>query len=575
MDQCFIPRAEYPTPQFAREQWLSLNGEWEFSEDYSVSGVERKLYHADAEGFDLKINVPFCRESQLSGLGHTDFCNSVWYRKRITLPEGFTGEGKRVMLHIGASDYVTTVYVNGASVARHVGGFTPFSCDITDQLQAGENVITVNALDDTRSGVQPGGKQSLRYGSYGCFYTRTTGIWQSVWLESVPASYLKSVRYFTDVDASTLTVEAKAEAPDGTVVRAEAYWEGKKVGEATAKTAFGCAMLSVALSELHLWEVGKGGLYDIVFTMGDDVVKSYFGMRSLGLDDSALVINGKKVFQRTVLDQGFYPDGVWTAPTEEALIKDITMSMDCGFNGARLHQKVFEPLFLYHADRLGYIVWDELGNWGLDISRPNAWKAYTAEWSEVVMRDRNHPAVIGWCPFNETQQNQDNDIIVVLADLTRRLDPTRPVIDTSGWVHVKGATDIMDWHDYDQNPETFRQRYIDVANGVKGVSHSRYSPMEIVPRFISEYGGIKWDVNSGLGNAWGYGNAPTTGEEFISRFTGLTEALLENAFITGLCYTQLTDVEQEVNGLYTFDRKPKFDPAIFHAVLTKKAAIEE
>ena len=248
--------------------------------------------------------------------------------------------------------------------------------------------------------------------------------------------------------------------------------------------------------------------------------------------------------------------------------------MACGFNGARLHQKVFEPLFLYHCDRLGYMVWGEHANWGLDISRPTAWKGFMAEWIEILERDINHPAIIGWCPFNETQKNQDDDIISYCAELTKRIDPSRPVIDTSGWVHVNGATDIMDWHDYDQNPETFRQRYIDAANGTP-VYDRRFAKEPLIPRFISEYGGIKWDVNSGLGNAWGYGKAPKTEEEFLDRFKGLAEALLFNKFITGLCYTQLTDVEQEINGLYTYDRKAKFDPDFFKAVLTQKAAVEE
>lgn len=568
-----IPRPEHPNPQMVRADWMNLNGEWEFEKDFGATGKERKLY--EAESFSERITVPFCMESDLSGIGYKDFCPCVWYRREVEIPAAWLADGGRVLLHT-ASDYTTVVYVNGKRIDRHVGGQVSFTMDITEGLVEGKNVIIIRADDDTRSGNQPGGKQSLRFASRGCFYTRTTGIWQTTWLEHVPASYIKHTRYLTDVEASALTVEVKTNAPDGAEVTAVAYWDGKEVGRGSAKTSFGFATLTLKLSELHLWELGRGGLYDLKLTLGCDEVKSYFGMRSLGLDDSALVINGKKVFQRTVLDQGFYPDGIWTAPTEQALIDDITRSMACGFNGARLHQKVFEPIFLYHCDRLGYMVWDELGNWGIDFQKPNAWKAYCAEWHQVVARDINHPAIIGWCPFNETKLFQDHDLFVMITDMTRLLDPTRPVIDSSGWVHVPGgkATDIMDWHDYDQNPETFRQRYIDVANGV-GVNNPKYSTELLFPRFISEYGGIKWDVNSGLGNAWGYGNAPTTEEEFLTRFKGLAEALMFNPFITGLCYTQLTDVEQEVNGLYTYDRKPKFDVSFFKAVFDQKAAIEE
>ena len=574
MTTTVLPRPEYPRPQMVRADWQNLNGEWEFERDFASTGKERKLY--EAPSLSERILVPFCMESELSGLGYKDFCPTVWYRRELEISHDWLADGSRVILHFGGCDYITTVYVNGKETGRHVGGSVSFSFDITDALTVGKNILSVCADDDTRSGNQPGGKQSLRFSSYGCYYTRTTGIWQTVWLERVPAAHIQYVRYLTDVDCATLRVEAKVKAPDGTPLLAEAFWEGKKVGEARALTTFGNAVLTLSLSELHLWEIGVGGLYDLTLSLGEDRVTSYFGMRSLSLSDSALVINGKKIFQRTVLDQGFYPDGIWTAPSDDALVADITRSQACGFHGARLHQKVFEARFLYHCDRLGYIVWDELGNWGLDLSKPNAWKAYTAEWTEVVRRDLNHPAIIGWCPFNETQLNQDHDLLRVLCDLTRMLDPTRPVIDASGWAHVPGfgATDIVDWHDYDQDPESFRQRYEDCANGV-AVFKSKYAPEPLFPRFISEYGGIKWDVHATNADAWGYGNAPVSEEEFLCRFKGLTEALLFNPFITGLCYTQLTDVEQEVNGLYTYDRQPKFDVSFFKAVLDQKAAIED
>ena len=572
-----MPRPEHPVPQFVRKSWINLNGEWEFVRDHSVSGKARKLY--EAESFPERITVPFCMESDLSGIGDKDFCECVWYRKEIELGEDWLANGKRVLLHIGACDYMTTVYVNGKKVGfPHRGGYVSFSYDITDFVSAGKNVIVICAEDFLRTMTQPGGKQCRQYHSRGCYYTRTTGIWQTVWLENVAAAYIEKVQYTTNVENSSLTVSAKVIGGEGQTLTATAYWNGKKVGEASAKATYHRCDVIVPLSELHLWEVGKGGLYDLELTFGDDTVKSYFGMRTLTLDDSALVINGKKVFQRLVLDQGFYPDGIYTAPTEQGLIDDITRSTACGFNGARLHQKVFEPLFLYHCDRLGYIVWDELGNWGLNTGADAAWRGYIPEWIEIMERDVNHPAIIGWCPFNETHSEggDETELLAYVADLTRKLDPTRPVIDTSGWIHVKGATDIMDWHDYDQNPETFRQRYIDAANGTPiTFKNKKYVPFDIIPRFISEYGGIKWDVNSGLGNAWGYGNAPKTEEEFLTRFKGLAEALMFNPFITGLCYTQLTDVEQEVNGLYTYDRQAKFDPKYFYDVLTQKAAIEE
>ena len=566
-----IPRPEHPFPQFVRDTWMNLNGEWQFERDFGISGKARKLYEADS--LPERITVPFCMESELSGVGYKDFCECVWYRKEVEISEDWLKDGRHVLLHIGACDYKTDVYVNGTFIGTHRGGYISFSFDITAQLKVGKNVITISAEDYLRSETQPAGKQSAKYDSYGCFYTRTTGIWQTVWLENTAAAYIEKAHYTANVEDSSLTVAANVIGGIGETLTAEAYWNGKLVGTASAKATNRVCNVIVPLSELHLWELGKGGLYDLVLKFKDDTVKSYFGMRTLTLDDSALVINGKKVFQRTVLDQGFYPDGIYTASCEQELINDITRSMACGFNGARLHQKVFEPLFLYHCDRLGYMVWGEHANWGLNVRENSAWKSFVTEWIEIVDRDIDHPAIIGWCPFNETNKDQDDELIAYCADLTRKLDPTRPVIDTSGWAHVVGATDIMDWHDYDQNPETFKQRYIDAANGI-GIE-KRYTKFPIIPRFVSEYGGIKWDVNSGEQNAWGYGNAPKTEKEFLERFKGLAEALLFNPFITGLCYTQLTDVEQETNGLYTYDRKAKFDCDYFYKVLTQKAAIEE
>lgn len=564
-----LPRPEYPNPQFARTDWINLNGEWEFEKDPGDSGAERGLQKA--EHLAGTITVPFCMESELSGIGDRDFCNAVWYRRTVTLPEGFSGTGKRVFLHVGACDYRTTVYVNGKRAGQHVGGYVSFAIEITDLLCAGENVLTIQAQDDTRSGKQPSGKQCHRYASRGCDYTRTTGIWQTVWLESTPRDYIRSIRVYPNLNASALDVEVRMELSAPATLTASASYHGTEVGNVSVAVDTGLATFRIPLSELHLWEPGKGELYDLTLTLGEDVVQSYFGMRTTEARNGYLYINGKPVFQRLVLDQGFYPDGIYTASDDSELLADVQRSMMMGFNGARLHQKIFEPRFLYHCDRLGYIVWEEHGNWGMDITDGKAWKFFP-EWAEAIERDFNHPAIIGWCPFNETALNQDADYIRYGYRLTKQLDPTRPVIDTSGWNHAEGVGDIMDWHDYDQNPEAFRQRYIDVAAGTPIVT--RRNPMPIIPTFISEYGGIRWDADNTAENSWGYGEAPTTEEEFKARFKGLAEALLQNPFLCGLCYTQLTDVEQEVNGLYTYHRKPKFDPSFFYDVLTQPAAME-
>ncbi len=572
-----VYRTEHPNPQFERENWLCLNGHWEFQRDPSVSGAERGLQHKDAV-YSERINVPFCMESQLSGIGATDFINSVWYRRQITVtPEQLAG---RVILHFGAVDYLATAYVNGQKAGTHKGGYVSFSFDITEYLAAGENTIVLNAVDDTRSDRIPTGKQSTQYGSYSCYYTRTTGIWQSVWLEFLPLAYIKGVRYVTDTDNATVTVTARLEGAGE--FRAEAFFEGRPVGSAAVQSRGGTAVLTLPLTEKHLWQVGEGKLYDLLLTYGGDTVKSYVGLRSVSVSGNKVLINGKSVFQRLVLDQGFYPDGIYTAPSEEDLVGDIQRSLAMGFNGARLHQKVFEPRFLYHCDRLGYIVWGEYPSWGLNDNLHNSIYGILPEWLEVVERDFNHPAIVTWCPMNECW-NQFGvaafgakpcaDLLRLIYLATKAADPTRPCIDSSGGLHF--ATDIYDLHDYQQDTAIFASHYENLPGQIGEFRTAFLSEQSYdgkMPFCVSEYGGIAWSMEKG---GWGYGKGPQTEAEFIQRFRELTDTLLDNEHIFGLCYTQLTDVEQEQNGLYFYDRRAKFDATIFHRILSRKAAIED
>ena len=549
-----IPRPEYPRPQFVRKDWMNLNGEWEFEQDPGVSGKERQIYERELKE---RILVPFCPESDLSGIGNKDFMACVWYRRKVEIPREWAG--KRVLLHFGACDYRTTVYVNGREAGVHVGGYTSFSFDITELLTEGENLIAVCAEDDVRSRQQPAGKQSILYHSHVCYYTRTTGIWQTVWLEAVPEAYIRKIWYDPDVDNCCLHIRAQV-AGKG-CLSAEAFYEGKSMGSAEARSCGEMVHLTVPLSEEHLWEVGCGRLYDLKLRFGEDTAEGYFGLRKAEMDGKYFRLNGRIVFQRLVLDQGFYPDGIYTAPSEEALIRDIELSLEAGFNGARLHQKVFEPRFLYHCDRMGYLVWGEQASWVLDLSRPGALSWFLPEWIEAVERDYNHPAIIGWCPFNETWdtdgRKQIDSTLQIVYEVTKALDPARPCIDTSGNFHVK--TDIFDVHDYEQNPDIFRANYDRLMT--EGVLVDRFSDRQKYsgePVFVSEYGGIKWDVERTIAT-WGYGSDPETEEEYMDRYERLTTALMENDQMFGFCYTQLYDVEQEKNGIYTYDRKKKFD----------------
>ncbi len=569
-----IPRPEYPRPQFVRDGWMNLNGVWQFEIDQGCSGRARGL--VAQEKLSGEIIVPFCPESRLSGVGHTDFMRAVWYKRAFALPA--EAAGKRVFLRFGAVDYACEVWINGMSVGTHRGGYASFGLDITAALRPGENVVTVCAEDDTRDPMQPTGKQSPKFESFGCFYTRTTGIWQTVWLAWMNDSYLDQVFLTPDAANARLHIRAKVARGTGCALRAETSFAGKPTGGAQARVNDGWVEATVQLTEAHLWSVGDGQLYDLDLRLTKDgetvdAVASYFGLRSVGFDGRKFLVNGKPVFQRLVLDQGFYPDGIYTAPSDDALRRDIELSMAMGFNGARLHEKVFEARYLYWADRLGYLCWGEMANWGLDHSNIAALASFEREWLEVVARDYSAPSIIGWCPFNETWdcdgRPQNDDVLRMIYRVTKALDITRPVIDTSGNFHVE--TDIFDVHDYEQEPAEFARRYGAGTEPIYERFPERQKSKPGQPVFVSEYGGIRWtDDQSG----WGYGEGPKTEEAFLERYRGLTETLLNNPDHCAFCYTQLTDVEQEQNGLYTYDRRPKFDPAIIRRINAKPAAIE-
>ena len=563
-----IPRCEHPKPQFCRNNWLNLNGTWDFEIDNSNSGEARGLAKVDAK-LNSKILVPFCPESKLSGLEHIDFMSAVWYQRTVSVTkEQLAG---RVVMHFGAVDYECTLFVNGQKAGTHKGGYISFSFDITAYLIEGENVLTVRAVDDTRNSYVPSGKQCERYQGYACLYTRSTGIWQTVWLEYTPKVYVKSVKFYPQPETCDVTVMADLCGCADLCV--DVTYQGKTMGQATLNNACGQISLHIPLEERHLWEVGHGRLYDVTITFGEDKVASYFGLRSLRMDGKNFLLNGKSVFQRLILDQGYYPDGIYTAPSDEELEKDVLRSIAMGFNGARLHQKIFEERFLYHCDKHGYMVWGEYPSWGVKIEDPALLHVFLQEWLQELERDFNHPSIVGWCPFNETHGNQYRETIRMAYRVTKAVDPTRPCIDTSGYIHVE--TDIFDLHDYDQTPATFAARYEGFAKTgeLKQPDYTqKLQNYEGQPVFISEYGGIRWSNDE---SGWGYGAGPQTKEEFFERFKLLTDVQLDNPNFFGFCYTQLTDVEIEQNGLYTYDRVAKFPPEEIAPIIARKAAIEE
>ncbi len=575
-----VPRPEYPRPDLVRKgNWLNLNGTWDFAFDFGNSGRERRMWEAPAEAYTHTINVPFVPESKLSGIEYVDFIAACWYRRTVTLPENWRRESGRILLHFGAVDYHSNVYVNGHCAGSHVGGYTPFTVDATDYVTEGDNIIAVFAEDNGRDPLQPTGKQTYhRYDNAGCHYTRSTGIWQTVWMEYVPKNYIESLKITPDVLAEAVEIEVTLAGEYCAVeaVQGSVFFAGEQVAVGEAKVLGKYAKLRIALPEPKLWNVGDPNLYDLTLTAGDDCVLSYFGMRDVRINGYAIELNGKPVFQRLVLDQGYYPDGIYTAPTDEDLVKDIEMAQAVGFNGARLHMKIFEPRLLYYADRMGYLLWGEYPNWGLDDADPASLLSMLPEWLEEVKRDYNHPAIVGWCPFNESSDRRNAGVFKAVYDATHAIDPMRPVIDSSGWVHA--VTDIFDVHDYTQDPAEFAEHYVSLQSGEGEVytNYLRQSAPYIKgqPYFVSEFGGIYWNLDDDHGAAWGYGQAPKTLEEFYARFEGLTKALLEHPKMCAYCYTQLTDVYQEKNGIFAFDRREKFDAARLKAAQSQKAAIE-
>ena len=538
-----------------RDSEKIINDGWEFSFD----GVAFQ-----------PINVPFCPESKLSGIGHTDYIKTCYYKKTVTLKKS----AKRIMLHFGAVDYKCTVFVNGKYIGSHVGGYTPFGFDITDATVNGENEIKLFVADDVTERIASG-KQSLKPQSWGCFYTRTTGIWQSVWIEEVPESRVTEFYFYPDVNKVSLGVDLRTNGKGRFSV--EVYYEDKLVGRKGGSIEFS-KKINVKLSEKHLWEVGNGRLYDVVIKFGKDVVKSYFGLREVKYDGYKFLLNGEPVFQRLVLDQGFYSDGIYTAPNDEALLNDIKISKALGYNGARLHQKVFDPKFLYFCDKEGYIVWGEFPSWGVDYANQDYYGEFISQWTEELKRDFNHPSIITWCPLNEVwtdiydgKRQPDVNFIDNIYSFTKSFDVTRPVVDVSGGFHGH-KTDVYDYHCY-LMPDELKNILekiesnddMDVPMLYGKTIKLRYK--KGLPTNLSEYGGIsfalpKVESTGDREQAWGYGNIETDENAFFKRFEALTELLFKYKKLSGYCYTQLYDVEQEQNGLYNYDRTDKLSEGI-------------
>ena len=580
----------YPRPQLRRAGWESLNGAWSFALD-----PEARFREPADVGWEGFIEVPFAPETARSGVCARGLFRAVWYRRTIAVPELRGGE--RLMLHFGAVDYDATVWVAGSRAAHHTGGYTPFSVDITDLVGSARAVeIVVRAEDDPLDLAKPRGKQDWQLEPHSIWYPRTTGIWQTVWMERVPATSIAALRWQSSLDRWELDFYARigGERRDELRLRLRLTANGTLLAEDSYAVVLGEVHRRIALSDPGiddsrnqlLWSPESPTLIDaeieLVTRDGEtiDRVYSYTALRSIAVQGDRVLLNGRPVVLRMVLDQGYWPETGMTAPDDDALRRDIELTRAMGFNGARKHQKIEDPRYLYWADRLGLLVWEEMPS--AYRFTPLSIERLTREWTEAINRDFSHPCIIAWVPFNESwgvpnlpDSARERHGVKALYHLTKTLDPTRPVIGNDGWEAV--ATDIIGIHDYDPDPARIAQRYDGGESRPRLFRRERpggrvlvldgHSRKQEHPIVLSEMGGIALRRPG----TWGYTSAdsPAALERAYERLLSVVRAA---PLLAGFCYTQLTDTYQEANGLLYADRTPKFPIDAIAAATRGRAA---
>ncbi len=589
METVVADQGGYPRPQLRRKRWLSLNGPWRFCYDDEL----RYRIPADVVDWPLRIEVPFAPESKRSGIHDTTFHRACWYEREFELrpaqlgPDGQPSE--RTLLHFGAVDYHARVWVNGEFVTEHEGGHTPFSADITYALRDGDlQRITVRVFDDPFDLEKPRGKQDWRLQPHGIWYPRTTGIWQTVWLERVARAHVVTLRWTPNLERWEIALHAMT---SGTVSDDLRLSVTLRLGASVlASDEYGVIHQEVhrriALSDPGvddfrnelLWSPERPTLIEADLQLKQngvvvDELSSYTALRSISAQREKILLNGRSYALRFVLDQGYWPDTLMTAPSDDALRRDVELTKEMGFNGVRKHQKIEDPRYLYWADVLGLLVWEEMPSAYRFTNR--AINRMLREWTEVIARDRSHPCIIVWVPFNESWGVPDLNLVAASRDavgalyhLTRTLDPTRLVIGNDGW--ESSATDIIGIHDYDPDPAHFRARYGPEVKPQELVDR-RWAAGRILtldgfphrgqPICLSEFGGVACLAdNASVTGEWGYTIAKD-GADFEARVTSLIEVVRTTAMFSGFCYTQFADTFQESNGLLTADRNPKIPMA--------------
>jgi len=571
--QAYIPN--YPRPQFVRKEWLDLNGEWNFSFDDGNTGEQEEWYDRFPSG--QAIIVPFTYETAASGIGIQEFHPNVWYEKTLMLPA--ENAGKRAVLHFQGVDYRAKCWVNGSYVGLHEGGYAAFSFDITPFVTFGAANRIVLKAEDSLDCTQPRGKQRWVKDNFECFYVQTTGIWKSVWLECVSGTRIDSVKMTPDIDRSMIRFDFRITGrKEGEALALDTLitLKGRQIKRLTLSADRDLVTAEVDLRheaggpwKLSLWSPEQPNLFDAEFTLisGQDTVDhvySYFGMRKISIENGQILLNNRPLYQRLILDQGYWTESHLTPPSEQALIDDIDRIAEMGYNGLRKHMKIEDPRFLYWCDVKGMLVWSEMA--ATFEFNDLAVERFTREWLEIVPQQYNHPCIITWVPFNESwgvpgigHDVRQQKFTEGIYHLTKAIDPYRPVVTNDGWEHT--VSDILTLHDYVEAGEQFLARYADktaiVDNGVS-FNDFKFAWAEGYgykgqPVIVSEFGGIAFQTDSG----WGYGNQVQSEADFLERFQAITTAIKATPYISGYCYTQVSDVQQEENGLLTEGRKPK------------------
>ena len=570
----------YPRPQLVRPEWTNLNGEWDFAFDRrDVGKAEKWNVHFPQS---QKIVVPFTYETKLSGIGIEKDVNVVWYHRKLPVSRKDLSN-ERLILHMEGCDYYSEIYVNGVMTGSHTGAYSRASYDITDALDDNENYLTVR-IEDSRDKSQPRGKQRWLDDNYGCWYVQTTGIWKTVWLEKVPSVYIQALRLTPsakkccidfDMEVNQLPADNEKYVAQFRIMDGEKEINTVSLALEQKKVSGRCFLYG---SELHnwgikLWSPEHPNLYDIEVTLvrdeqAVDKVYSYFGLRDICCSKGQILLNGVPLYERLILDQGYWKDSGLTPPSEEALIEDIDKTLALGYNGVRKHQKVEDERYLYWADVKGLLVWSEVGAF-YDFTEKSI-TDFTQQWIEIVRENYNHPCIITWTPFNESwgirqvkTNRQEQEFTEGIYYLTKSLDSTRPVIANDGWEHT--ISDIITIHDYAEDGDEFYRHYMNHIQEI--LKNERFPSREKAafadgygykgqPIMITEYGGIAFQTDKG----WGYGNQVSDEKEFLNRFKNITEAIKRIPWCCGYCYTQLTDVQQEVNGLLSENRAYKVSP---------------